>query len=145
MPESLTCRDYAANITCGCPASLRNRVRLHPEPRPPSRRNHRPASIGIRTLTQQTDTNESAAAKVFRQRSATAPRRAIGSSLSTYRYSRLVYSGSTPISSTWSHGSISTGRSAAGGALKRTEQKQPALVVQEQAIASAGQIGGRPR
>src|SRR5262245_8828268 len=29
MPESLTRRDYAAHITCGCPASPRNGVRLH--------------------------------------------------------------------------------------------------------------------
>ena len=28
MPESLTRRIYAAKITCGCPASRRNRVRL---------------------------------------------------------------------------------------------------------------------
>jgi len=29
MPESLTRRNYAAHITCGCPASIRNGVRLH--------------------------------------------------------------------------------------------------------------------
>ena len=55
MPESLTCRENAAHVRRGCPASPRNGVRLHVgmasgftlESCPASRRNVWPASLGI--------------------------------------------------------------------------------------------------
>jgi hypothetical protein len=53
MPESLTRRANAADVSGGCPASFRNDVRLRPEPGPASPRNTRPASIGFRNLGAQ--------------------------------------------------------------------------------------------
>ena len=55
MPESLTRRENAAHIRCGCPASCRNDVRLHvgmvsgftSERCPPSCRNGVRLHIGI--------------------------------------------------------------------------------------------------
>jgi hypothetical protein len=56
MPESLTRRANAAEVSGECPASIRNGVRLHfgmmsgfaSERCPASPRNTRPASIGLR-------------------------------------------------------------------------------------------------